>query len=138
MCGGQKGDGPAPAHVAHLCELADSPWILPTPDSPVRLSAEQLVRRADLPLPKDIVESLSILTNIGLLFDTPRIALMQSVAARQCENSGLLHIIDLLKTGSFGTVGFSVRANKEQSAACQAFVTCLREAGAVVAQAETV
>uniref|UniRef100_UPI002ABD752A LysR family transcriptional regulator n=1 Tax=Paraburkholderia sp. J63 TaxID=2805434 RepID=UPI002ABD752A len=126
-----QGYGAAPARVAHLRELIDSPWILPTPDSPARLSAENLFRRAGLAIPKDVVESLSILTNVGLLFETPRIALMPRVAARQFEGAGLLRVIELPETAAFGTVGFSLRSNKAQSAACQAFVGCLREAAAL-------
>ncbi len=126
-----KGYGPAAARVEHLSELVDFPWILPTADSPARLAAENLFRAAGLPLPNDIVESLSILTNIGLLLDTPRVALMPSTAARQFSDAGLLRILDLPETGAFGTVGFSVRSNKEQSAACRAFVECLRESAAV-------
>jgi DNA-binding transcriptional LysR family regulator len=123
-----KGYGPAPAGVTHLSELAGSPWILPTPDSPARLSAEHLFRSAGLPLPTDIVESLSLLTNIGLLLDTPRIAMMPRAAAQQFADAGLVRILDLPETASFGTVGYSVRSNKEPSAACSAFVECLRDA----------
>ena len=123
-----KGYGALPECVAHLSELAGSPWILPTPDSPARLAAEHLFRSAGLQLPTDIVESLSLLTNIGLLLETPRIALMPRVAARQFADAGLVRILDLPQTAAFGTVGFSVRSNKEQSAACGVFIECLREA----------
>ena len=51
---------------------------------------------------------------------------MPRVAAQQFEDAGLLRILDLPESGAFGTVGFSVRSNKELSAACQAFVECLR------------
>lgn len=123
-----KGYGDAPDRVGHLSELADSAWILPTSDSPARLAAEQLFRTAGLPLPGDVVESLSLLTNLGLLMETPRIALMPSVAANQFARAGLLRVLDLPETCAFGTVGFSVRSNKEQSAAGRAFIACLREA----------
>ncbi|AFT87877.1 LysR family transcriptional regulator [Paraburkholderia phenoliruptrix] len=122
-----KGFKDGPVRVGHLSELAALPWILPTPDSPSRLAAEQLFRTAGLPLPVDIVESLSLLTNIGLLLETPRVALMPRVAARQFEAAGVLRILDLPETGAFGAVGFSVRSNKEQSAACLSFIDCLRE-----------
>jgi len=133
-----QGYGAAPARVAHLSELADAPWILPTTDSPARLSAENLFRHAGLPIPKDVVESLSILTNVGLLFDSPRIALMPRVAAWQFAGTGLLRVIELPETAAFGTVGFSLRSNKVQSAACQAFVECLREAAVQAASAQGV
>jgi DNA-binding transcriptional LysR family regulator len=129
---GGRGEARVPAHVAHLAELMSYPWILPTPDSPARLAAEHLFRAADLPMPTDIVESLSLLTNIGLLLETPRVALMPRVAASQFADAGLLRILDLPEAGAFGTIGYSVRSNKEQSAACRAFIECLREA----AQAE--
>jgi DNA-binding transcriptional LysR family regulator len=77
---------------------------------------------------RDVVESLSLLTNLGLLMETPRIALMPSVAANQFARAGLLRVLDLPETCAFGTVGFSVRSNKEQSAAGRAFIACLREA----------
>jgi len=126
-----KGYGLAPARVEHLSELVGAPWILPTPDSPARLAAEHMFREAGLAMPTDIVESLSILTNIGLLLETPRIALMPRVAARQFEDAGLLRILDLPETGAFGTVGYSVRSNKEPSVACLAFIACLRDAASI-------
>lgn len=123
-----KGYGSAADRVTHLAQLIDSPWILPTPDSPARLAAEHLFRAAALPLPTDIVESLSILTNIGLLLHTPHVALMPRTAARQFSDAGLLRILNLPETGAFGTVGYSVRLNREPSTACQTFIECLREA----------
>ncbi|ACD21105.1 LysR substrate-binding domain-containing protein [Paraburkholderia phytofirmans] len=121
-----KGFSASSCRIEHLSQLADSPWILPTPDSPSRLAAEHLFRAAGLPLPVDIVESLSLLTNIGLLLETQRVALMPRVAARQFEAAGVLRILDLPETGAFGTIGFSVRSNKQHSAACLAFIECLR------------
>ena len=83
--------------VTHLAQLTGASWILPTPDSPARLAAEHLFRAAGLPLPTDIVESLSILTNIGLLLRAPYVALMPRTAARQFSDAGLLRILDLPK-----------------------------------------
>ena len=73
------------------------------------------------------MESLSVLTNLGLLIESPRVAVMPHVAAKQFERAGLLRILDIPETGSFGTVGYSVRSNKEMSPVCEAFVACLRE-----------
>lgn len=122
-----RGYGPSAESVVHLGELCGFPWILPTPDSPSRLAAEQLFRAAGLALPTDVVESLSLLTNIGLLLETPSIALMPRLAAQQFVDAGLLRILDLPETGRFGTVGYSVRSLKEPSAACRTFVECLQE-----------
>lgn len=123
-----RGYGPVEEKVAHLRDLCNSPWILPTQDSPSRLAAEQLFRAAGLSLPSDVVESLSLLTNIGLLLETPSIALMPRMAAQQFVDTGLLRILDLPEIGNFGMVGYSVRSNKEPSPACRALIECLRDA----------
>lgn len=114
--------------VTHLAQLTGASWILPTPDSPARLAAEHLFRAAGLPLPTDIVESLSILTNIGLLLRAPYVALMPRTAARQFSDAGLLRILDLPEMGAFGTVGYTLRLHREPSAACRTFIACLRDA----------
>lgn len=128
LCAVVGGKGGVAEGASHLADLVGSPWIFPTPDSPARRAVEQLFRDAGLALPTDIVESLSLLTNIGLLLETPRIAFMPRVAARPFVEAGLLRVVDLPEMGAFGTVGFSVRSNKVLSAACGGFVECLREA----------
>ncbi|QBR01622.1 LysR family transcriptional regulator [Paraburkholderia pallida] len=115
------------ASVHSLRDLATAPWIFPTTESPLRISIERMFRNANLALPEDLIESLSVLTNLGLLLETPRVALMPRVAAAQFVHAGLLRIVDLPETGSFGTVGYSVRSNKDLSPAGDAFVECLRE-----------
>jgi DNA-binding transcriptional LysR family regulator len=109
-----------------LRDLAAMPWILPTTESPLRVAVEKMFRAAGLPLPSDLVESLSVLTNLGLLLDAPRVGVMPHVAAVQFVRSGLLRILDIRETGSFGTVGYSVRSKKVLSPACEAFIECLR------------
>jgi DNA-binding transcriptional LysR family regulator len=120
--------------VSSLQDLAGSPWILPSGESPLRQSVERMFRRARMPLPTDVVESLSILTNLGLLMEAPRIGLMPRAAAQQFVRAGLLHTIDIPEAGSFGSIGYSVRSNKDLSPACELFVACLREVSQTTAQ----
>jgi DNA-binding transcriptional LysR family regulator len=110
-----------------LKDLAALPWILPSSESPLRSSVERMFREAKVPLPVDLVESLSILTNLGLLMGAPRVALMPRAAAQQFIRAGLLRSIEIAEAGSFGQVGYSVRASKEHSRACEVLVACLRE-----------
>jgi len=124
----------AKANINSLQDVASAPWILPTSDSLLRLTVERLFRAAGLSLPADIVESLSILTNLGLLLEAPRVAVMPEAVARQFVRAGLLHILDIPGTGSFGTIGFSTRSNKEMSPACAAFIDCLRQVAEPVAE----
>jgi DNA-binding transcriptional LysR family regulator len=120
--------------IRSLRDLANAPWILPTMDSPLRLSVERMFREAGLALPADLVESLSVLTNLGLLIESPRVAVMPRVAATQFVRAGLLRALDIAETGTFGTVGYSVRSNKEPSPACEAFIACLREVSGAPAE----
>ncbi|ALS67566.1 LysR substrate-binding domain-containing protein [Pandoraea apista] len=110
-----------------LATLREGAWILPVPESPSRLAAERLFHDAGLPLPDDVVESLSVLTNIGLMLETPRVALMPRAAATPFVESGLLRVLADTVSGSFGDVGYSLRTDKQPSPACERFVACLRE-----------
>jgi DNA-binding transcriptional LysR family regulator len=120
--------------VKSLRDLASVPWILPTLESPLRLAVERMFRNAGVRLPSDMIESMSVLTNIGILLESPRVAVMPHVAAVRFVHAGLLQVIEIPETGSFGTVGFSVRSGKELSPACEAFVECLREVAQMSSQ----
>jgi DNA-binding transcriptional LysR family regulator len=93
-----------------LRDLASLPWILPSTESPLRVSVERMFRQAQIPLPLDVVESLSILTNLELLMRAPRIGLMPRAAARQFVRMGLLRTLDIPEAGSFGSVLAACRA----------------------------
>ena len=127
VVGGTRHWTQAPERVP-LAQLREGAWILPVRESPSRLAAERLFHDAGLALPEDIVESLSVLTNIGLMLETPRVALMPRAAAAPFVASGLLRVLADTMPGSFGDVGYSLRADKPPSPACERFVACLREA----------
>jgi DNA-binding transcriptional LysR family regulator len=111
-----------------LAELVAEEWIFPVPESPSYNAVEKLFRVANLELPPHHLNSLSILTNIGILLESEMIALMPRAAAVQFVDAGLLAILDLPTTADFGEVGFSIRADKEVNPACKNFIQCLREA----------
>ncbi|KXU83830.1 LysR family transcriptional regulator [Paraburkholderia monticola] len=116
-----------------FADLANLPWILPLADSPTRIRAEQLFQDAGLPLPVDRVESLSMLTNLGMLLERACVALMPRAAAQQFVDAGLLAIVPLREAADFGAVGFSTRADRQVSPACERFIACLRESAARIA-----
>jgi DNA-binding transcriptional LysR family regulator len=111
-----------------LAELVEEEWIFPVPESPSYNAVEKLFRVVNLELPPHHLNSLSILTNIGILLESEMIALMPRAAAVQFVDAGLLAILDLPTTADFGEVGFSIRADKEVNPACKNFIQCLREA----------
>lgn len=115
-----------------LADLLNSSWILPLPESPSRNAAEQLFRNVGLPMPKYEVESLSLLVNLGILLETDMVALLPRAAAVQFANAGLLAILDLPVESRFGTVGYSIRADREVNPACRRFIDSLRAAAKAI------
>jgi len=112
-----------------LAELHDFDWIVPTPDSVAYQSVRTFFDSVGLTLPKRVVESVSILTNLDLLASSPMVALMAHSAAERFARTGLLAILPLEGLGSFGAVGFTVRADREPTAVTERFLEALRDAG---------
>ncbi|WP_432261787.1 LysR substrate-binding domain-containing protein [Cupriavidus sp. TMH.W2] len=111
-----------------LAELAAEPWILPLPESPARLAAERMFEDAGLPPPGNLVESLSLLTNIGLMQDMGAISLMARDVAEHFARLGVLSVLELGGIGMFGTIGYSVRSDRAPTPAARQFIECLRQA----------
>lgn len=113
-----------------LADLLDWPWIFPLQVSPARLTAEHLFRDAGLELPTNVVESLSVLTNIGLMHGSPSISLMPLAAAEHFASLNLLSILQLGELGDFGDIGYSIRGDHAPTPAAQAMIECLKETAA--------
>lgn len=123
---GAKLPAPCPAN-ATLADLIDLPWLLPPPESPARRYVERLFAQAGLALPRNRVESTSVLTNIGLLVETPCLGLMPRAAAQTFIDAGPLVALESPPASDFGAVGFAVRADREVSPACYRLILQLRE-----------
>lgn len=108
--------------------LQDWPWIVPPPDSPARLVADRFFRDAGLPFPENLVESLSLLTNVNLLTDSHYLGLMPALAARRFVEVGLLVILPLGAIGPATAVGYSTRKDKPLSAGTRKLIDCLKVA----------
>jgi DNA-binding transcriptional LysR family regulator len=113
-----------------LAELHGHDWIVPTPDSPARQSVRRLFQREGLGEPKRLVESVSILTNLGLLMQGSTVAMMPQSAAAPFVDAGLLRVLPLGAMPAFGQVGCSVRTDRAGTPAAQHLQAALREAAA--------
>lgn len=113
-----------------LADLTDCIWILPAPSSPLRASIERIFFDAGLRLPVRHMESLSLLTNIGVLMHSEALALMPYDAAAQFLSMGLLARLPTDAFGAFGDVGYSVRADRPLTPACQRLVEYLKRSAA--------
>ncbi|MCY1314343.1 hypothetical protein D3C80_1447410 [compost metagenome] len=80
--------------------------------------------------PANVVESLSILTNISLMQDQQTVAVMPLEATRQFTGVGLLASLDLGTHLQFGDIGYFHAGNRELGPAARLFRECLEQAGA--------
>jgi DNA-binding transcriptional LysR family regulator len=111
-----------------LRELLAWPWLLPPMESPARITAERLFSDAGLAMPGNIVESLSLLTNIGLMQAMQAINLMPRAVAQHFAQLKLLAILEMGDIGAFGRIGYSVREDRASTPAAARFIACLTEA----------
>lgn len=80
----------AQADALTLADLALYPWIIPTADSPLRGSVDALFAGAGLPLPVDLIESLTFLANVSLLAGGRRVSIMSRGVAQPFVEAGML------------------------------------------------
>lgn len=113
----------------HITDLQDMDWIVSTPESAAWQSAQSFFEVVGLKTPKRLVESVSILTNLGLLLESSMVALMPHAVAEQFVRSGLLTILPLGVTSSFGKVGYTLCTDRAPTAATQRLLQALEEVG---------
>ncbi|MDM0019110.1 LysR substrate-binding domain-containing protein [Variovorax saccharolyticus] len=112
-----------------LSELHALEWIVPTQDSAAHASVRSFFKKAGLAMPRRLVESVSILTNLGLVSAGSMVALMPQSAAERFAQAGLLAILPLEGLSPFSSVGYTVRADRGPSAATEHLLEALRGVG---------
>ncbi|MFV0282874.1 MAG: LysR substrate-binding domain-containing protein [Castellaniella sp.] len=111
-------------------DLLDYPWIVPSDASPVRKQVDQFFRGRDLPIPANQIISLSMLTNLGILARSDTLAMLPGVSARPLIQVGVLFEVPIHVRVPFGTIGYSLRADREPVPAAATFIGILKEVGA--------
>ena len=112
-----------------VAELRRFEWIVPTPDAVDYPAVRAFFEREGLGLPRRRVESVSILTNLGLLTRRPMVALMPQSVAAHLAAAGLVVPLPLPAIGPFSTVGYTRRAGRVPNTAVQHLVDALHEVG---------
>ena len=110
-----------------LADLLNYPWILPLKDTALREEVDNAFLSAGLTLPKNTIESVSILTNRKLLTFTDMIAVMPFQVIRFYEEIGLLERLPIELQAKLGPVGASVRDEAEQRPLLQYVLQVVRE-----------
>jgi len=111
--------------VISLRDLHAYPWVLPTRDSLLRRTSDQMFAAAGLSTPDNVAESLSILTNLSLMQDQRTVALMPYEATLQFVAAGMLKAFDLGAAMQFGDIGCFFSNARNLGPAARLFRECL-------------
>jgi DNA-binding transcriptional LysR family regulator len=118
-----------------LRELTNAAWLLPLPETTLRRQVERAFVEANAPLPKNIIESVSILTNRVLLRKSDCIGVMPYHVALDDVEHGLLAILPVKLKSIESPVGAILRAPGSLAPAAAALLECLRVAAKDVPRA---
>src|SRR5579863_1081403 len=111
-----------------LRELTSAAWLLPLPETALRRQIERAFLDAAAPLPRNIIESVSILTNRVLLRKSDCIGVMPYHVALDDVEHQLLSILPVKLKSIESPVGAILRAPGELPPAAKALLECLRVA----------
>jgi DNA-binding transcriptional LysR family regulator len=109
-----------------LRELANESWLLPLPETALRHQVERAFLEANAPLPRNVIESVSILTNRVLLRKSDCVGVMPYHVARDDVEHGLLAILPVKLRAIDSPVGAILRAPGNLPPAASALLECLR------------
>jgi DNA-binding transcriptional LysR family regulator len=111
-----------------LRELANEAWLLPLPETALRREVERAFLEASAPVPRNVIESVSILTNRVLLRKSDCIGVMPYHVALDDVEHGLLAILPVKLKSIRSPVGAILRAPGALPPAAAALLECLRVA----------
>ena len=112
-----------------LRDLANEAWLLPLPETALRRQIERAFVDAGAPLPRNVIESVSILTNRALLRKSDSIGVMPYHVALDDVEHGLLAILPVKLKSIQSPVGAILRAPGTLPPAASALLECLRVVG---------
>lgn len=102
-------------------------WILPVAESEAMHAADRFFEAVGMDKPAHRVESVSIMTNLGLLLDSSMIALMAFSVAREFVRLGLLTVLPLPRPTPFTHVGYTLAKGRAITPATQRLLDALQD-----------
>lgn len=109
-----------------LADLADSPWILQPVRSSMRNLMELMFRQYGIPIPRNLVETASVLTTTTLLRSTDMVAVLSDSIARDYAEIGWLRILPVDIELRLEPYGIITRKERFPAPAVATFQECLR------------
>ncbi len=110
-------------------DLSEYPWIIPPPESPMRSIVNEYFYEHEMRLPSNLVESLSLMTNISLLLSGDWVWVMPRAAAQPFVDTGLLAMLPVGAVGEWVDVGVTIRDDQTFTPATTRFIACLKHVG---------
>ena len=107
-------------------DLSNEAWLLPLPETSLRRQIERAFLEANVPLPRNVIESVSILTNRVLLRKSDCIGVMPYHVALDDVEHELLSILPVKLKSIDSPVGAILRAPGALPPAAAALLECLR------------
>lgn len=123
VCGASN---PLPRKAWRLGELVERPWILPLPYVPLRQRMEALFLAESGRRPSNLVESVSVLTNLSLMRESDALGVLPAETARHYARLGLVREVKVSLRGILGPVALVTRRNHAGTPAASAFLSTLR------------
>ena len=115
-----------------LKDLMDQPWLLPVPESNLRRQVERVFANAKLPLPKNVIESVSALTNRMLIEGSDTVGVLPYHVVRGDIRKGYVALLPVQLPGADSPVGAIMRAPLNLRPSAAALLDCLRAVSATM------
>ena len=106
--------------------MVDESWILPSEGTVLRREIDNAFHKVNLPVPRNAIESVSVLTNRTLLIETDMIAVMPYEVVKTYEEVGQMKRLPIRLKADLGPVGYTVRADSELTPAVQYLLQVLK------------
>jgi DNA-binding transcriptional LysR family regulator len=113
-----------------LASLATLTWIVQPPEGPLREAMETLFARAQLPMPTDLVETVSIVATLALLQQSDAVSLLPLDLARHYEGAALLARLAVTPSPGASSYALMTRTNRPRSPAAEHFIAAIRRIAA--------
>ncbi len=110
-------------------EVLDQPWVLPPLAVQVRQGFDAAFLRECGRTPLQVIESVSLFTNLSLLRSAPLLGIMPATVANDLQQHGLLRCLPLPLGGIVGPVVLLMREGGVLNHASERLVQALRAAG---------
>lgn len=110
-----------------LSDLNDYAWVLPNQDTPSRQLFLEVLKNNNLSPPQQSVETSSLSTVRGLLFESDRIAWLSEHQIFYDKQYGILTSLPIELKETYRPIGVTMRAKTQPSPAAQLFLKSLEE-----------